>query len=363
MVGSFPSERTLEIAATQQQEETGVFDDGVVFAPTQSEEAILGFDIGVKSETTGAVEFGFQYKAIRRAISGRKFEVSHPKMDADVFPFYSTQAVVLLATNFFPRELFYALPTIPNQSELEKTLDKTLFIDVLGLYSAIADYQGCRIQQLSAMEIVEGLQSFSLFYVTRTVPSGKGKPAVYLKEERPDGAYANPEYYHEVPQRFVHSWDEIAGLGVGGYAGVPVARGGTRTAEHREWMEYLARVEELFAGIHQWEIRQAPGSVEIPGEIIRVSRQTEPITPAVKIRDEKIEIGPPAVENVQTLARLPTIDELTVSPTMLIEAILAVEQSDQLEKLSRQLAVLVDEDGAPLAGIRNNHRRLLSVEH
>lgn len=362
MPNEFPSEGTLVVNATHQQEKRGLFDDGIVFAPTQVEEADLGFDIGVTNATTGATEFGFQYKALTNVISRRQFKQSNKKDAAYTLPFYPDQGATLLFNAQHPREMFYALPTITSQNQLPETLDNTVFIDVYGLYSVIADYQQCRVSELSAIDILAGLQSFSRFYVTKEDSKRLGNPAVFLKEKREGGAYADPKYYYEIPQRCVKDWTSIEALALAGRAGTPVARYGEKTPEYRQRFEYLSAVDELVAKL------QSPD----PSRIIEISqdirgmldtqRQYHPLIEGIQVADGTIQIGPPATDDTRILESLPQDVEAGPTDPVLLESILDIEEGEQMEQVSSQLEGIMGEEPSPLAFEGSAHCHLLSTQ-
>lgn len=362
MPSGFPSEGTLVVNATHQQEKRGLFDDGIVFAPTQVEEADLGFDIGVTNTTSGATEFGFQYKALTNVISRRQFEQNHQKEDAYTLPFYSDQGATLMFNAQHRREMFYALPTITSQDQLPKTLDQTVFIDVYGLYSVIADYQYCRHNQLSALDILAGLQSFSRFYVTKGDGKRTGNPSVFLKEKREGGAYADPKYYYEIPQRHVYDWDSIEALALAGHAGTPVARHGEKTPEYRQRFEYLSAVDDLVTELQSPEpSRIVETSQDIWG-VVDNQRRYQPLIEGIRVTDGTIQIGPSATDEIRRLGNLPQEAEADLTGSILVESILDVEEAEQIEQISNELAEIMGREGSPLAFEGSAHCHLLATQ-
>ena len=362
MPNEFPSEGTLVVNATHQQEKRGLFDDGIVFAPTQIEEADLGFDIGVTNTTTGATEFGFQYKALTNVISRRQFKRGHEKVDAYTLPFYPDQGATLILNAQHRQEMFYALPTITSQDQLPKTLDRTVFIDVYGLYSVIADYQHCPVNQLSALDILSGLQSFSRFYVTKEDGKRTGNPSVFLKEKREGGAYADPKYYYEIPQRYVKDWNSIEALALAGRAGTPVARYGEKAPEYRQRFEYLSAVDGLVTELQSPDpSRITEISQDIWG-ILDAQRRYQPLIEGVRVTDGTIQIGPPATDDTQILESLPQDAEADPTGPVLLESILDVEEGEQIEQISNQLEEIMGRERSPLAFEGSAHCHVLSTQ-
>lgn len=362
MSSEFPSEGTLVVNATHQQEKRGLFDDGIVFAPTQIEEADLGFDIGVTNTTSGATELGFQYKALTNVINRRQFKQNQQKEDAYTLPFYSDQGATLMFNAQHRREMFYALPTITSQGQLPNVLDRTVFVDVYGLYSVVADYQHCRINQLSALDILAGLQSFSRFYVTKGDGKQTGNPSVFLKEKREGGAYADPQYYYAIPQQYVYGWDSIEALALAGHAGTPVARHGEKTPEYRQRFEYLSAVDELVTELQSPNpSRIAEISQDIWG-ILDAQRRYQPLIEGIRVTDGTIQIGPPATDEMKPLKSLPQEATADLTGPILVESILDVEEAEQIEQISNQLAEIMGREGSPLAFEGSAHCHLLATQ-
>lgn len=362
MPNGFPSEGTLVVNATHQQEKRGLFDDGIVFAPTQVEEADLGFDIGITNATTGATEFGFQYKALTNVISRRQFDQRRQKEDAYTLPFYPGQGATLLFNAQYPREMFYALPTITSQDQLPKTLDRTVFIDVYGLYPVIADYQQRRINQLSAVDILTGLQSFSRFYVMKKDSKRTGNPSVFLKEKREGGAYADPKYYYEIPQRYVKDWNSIEALALAGRAGTPVARQGKKAPEYRQRFEYLLAVDELITRLQSSDNSRIAEIAQDLRGVLDSSRQYQPLIEGVQVTDGSIQIGPPATDDTRTLGSLLSDVEASLTDPILVQSIIEAKESEQIDQIRNYLEEIIGEEGSPLAFEGSAHCHLLSTQ-